>query len=74
MCGGIITGLFGILVSEDVVIYPRPVLGYHPDDYLPKEKAGQIFYSFKTFGAFVSETIGAFIFIFLFMLSTDKKT
>ena len=27
-----------------------------------------------TFAAFVSECIGAFVFIFLFMMATDKKT
>ena len=31
-------------------------------------------HSFMTFAAYISEVIGAFIFVFLFMISTDERT
>jgi len=39
-----------------------------------EEKNGSSIYKYKSFSAIISELVGTFMFVFLFMLCTDKKT
>ena len=62
MCGGMLAGVIArfLLAGENMVIAVQPML----------DAEG---YS-RPVSAMISEAVGSFVFIFLFMLSTDKKT
>ena len=50
--------------NNDHKIAVQPVVAYEEDGTL----------NVRTFPAMISEVVGSFVFIFLFMLCTDKKT
>jgi glycerol uptake facilitator-like aquaporin len=63
MLGGLIAGLVSrfLLSSEHMLIAPSPFL--MPDGI-----------TYRATASMISEFVGSFVFIFLFMLCTDKKT
>lgn len=70
MCGGIIAGLIGLMINPGLTIHPRPVLS--PVDEWVSDTQPK--WTFGTLNAYISEIVGSFVFIFLFMLATEKNS
>ena len=60
-------GLFGLILANKITLWPHPIPVIDKD-------TGKLTHTFNTFSAYISEVVGAFFFIFIFMIATDKRT
>lgn len=62
VCGGILVGLICLTIQVDSWILPARV--FSEDNSIKR----------SGFSTFISETLGAFVYVLFFLISTDKKT
>lgn len=70
LCGGILAAIFGLMVHEgSMSISPRVDLEFVQEEGGIK---GKFELSYSSLNSYISEAIGSFVFILLFMLATEK--
>ena len=72
--GGLIAAAVSIFILEGSSVAVSPVQSMDKSDYFTVAGTQIYTFNYKNFPAFLSEMIGTFMFVFLFMLCTDKKT
>ena len=70
LCGGILAAIFSLMVHEGMKISPRVDLEIVFKD--ENDIKGTFELSYSSLNSYISEAIGSFVFILLFMLATEK--